>query len=136
MAVGSLRGHLEWPLQGEIISRFGRERNARFNTYIINNGIQIRPRRGDEIRVVYDGEVVFADYFRGYGKLIIVQHAGNFHSLYGHCDRLLFAKGEQVSRGQVIALAGSSGSVSEKNLYFELRIDLQPENPLQWLRKR
>ncbi len=136
MAVGELRGRLDWPLQGEITSRFGRERNVRFNTYTINNGIQIKPRRADEIRAVYDGEVVFSDYFRGYGRLLIIQHARNFHTLYGHCDKLLAAKGERVSRGQVIAMAGSSGSVTEKNLYFELRVDLKPENPLQWLRKR
>lgn len=134
--IPSLKGRLDWPLKGVVTSRFGRKKSTHFDTYTINNGIEIRPVQSDEIHTVLPGEIIFADYFRGYGNLLIIQHARNFHTLYGHCERFLKGLGEKVQAGDAIAVTGSSGSLSGKSLYFEVREGLQPEDPLKWLRKR
>lgn len=134
--LGPLRGHLDWPLKGAVISSFGKKKSAKFNTYTMNNGIEIKPEGSDEIRAVGGGEVIYGDYFKGYGNLIILQHANNFHTLYGHCDRFLKKPGERVAGGEVIALAGSSGSLYGKALYFEIRQNLKPLDPLLWLGKK
>ncbi|HEX7503201.1 MAG TPA: M23 family metallopeptidase, partial [Acidobacteriota bacterium] len=92
--------------------------------------------RSDEIRAVGGGEIIFCDYFKGYGNLLIIQHAGNFHTLYGHCASFLKKLGDRVGTGEVIALAGNSGSLYGKALYFEIRQNLKPLDPLLWLGKR
>jgi len=134
--IQKLRGRLKWPLQGKVISFFGKKKSTQFDTYILNNGIEIKPGASDKIKAIYDGEVVFADYFKGYGNLIIVQHAKNFYSVYGHCEKIIKKKGDKITEGEVISIAGNSGSTSGKSLYLEIRKDLKPENPLKWLRTR
>jgi septal ring factor EnvC (AmiA/AmiB activator) len=134
--LGVSRGRLAWPLGGTVISAFGKKKSARFDTYTMNNGIEIKPERSDEVRAVGGGEVIFCDYFKGYGNLLIIQHAGNFHTLYGHCASFLKKPGDRVGTGEVIALAGNSGSLYGKALYFEIRQNLKPLDPLLWLGKR
>ncbi len=134
--LGVNRGKLEWPLSGTVISAFGKKKSARFNTYTMNNGIEIKPERSDEIRAVGGGEIIFCDYFKGYGNLLIIQHAGNFHTLYGHCASFLKKLGDRVGTGEVIAMAGNSGSLYGKAVYFEIRQNLKPLDPLLWLGKR
>jgi len=134
--LGPLRGRLAWPLRGSVISSFGRKKSARFDTYTMNTGIEIKPDRSDEIRAVGGGEVIFCDYLKGYGNVIMVQHAGSFHTVYGHCERFLKRPGDRVGTGEVIALAGDSGSLYGKALYFEIRQNLKPLDPLLWLAKR
>ena len=131
-----LKGKLAWPVSGKVVSSFGKKKSRRFDTYTINNGIEISPSNSGEISAILDGEVVFSDYFRGYGNLMIIQHARNFHTLYGHCEKFVKTKGDRVERGEVIALAGNSGTTAEKILYFEIRESLRPSDPLQWLQKR
>jgi len=131
-----LKGRLEWPLKGRVISSFGRMKSTRFDTYIFNDGIEIQPLGKDKILAIYQGEVVYAEYFKGYGNLIIIRHAKNFHSLYGHCEKILVKKGDWVQRGDHIALAGDTGSTLGKSLYFGIREDLKPQNPLIWLKKK
>jgi len=131
-----LKGTLNWPIAGQVISPFGRMKSARFNTFTINNGIEIRPVQTDEIRAVYGGEIVFSEYFRGYGNLLIIQHSRNFHTLYGHCESFVKQKGERVQQGEVIARVGNSGSLLGTSLYFEVRGNLKPEDPLKWLQKK
>ena len=133
---GLLRGKLAWPLPGNIISGFGRKKSSRFNTYTFNNGIEIKPLQFDEIKAVHGGEIIFSDYFIGYGNLLIIQHPGNFHSLYGHCERFLKKQGDRVGSGEAVALAGNSGSLYGKCLYFEIRQNLKPQDPLLWLAKK
>lgn len=131
-----VRGRLPWPVRGTVVSKFGRQKSTRFNTYVINNGIEIRPGRSDEVRAVYDGEVVYADYQIGYGNLLILQHSRNFHTLYGHCEKFFKQKGDKVRRGEVIALVGTTGPQARKSLYFEIRENLMAQDPLPWLGKR
>jgi septal ring factor EnvC (AmiA/AmiB activator) len=133
---GLLRGKLAWPLLGNIISSFGKKKSSRFNTYTFNNGIEIKPLQSEEIKAVQGGEIIFCDYFKGYGNLVIIQHQGNFHSLYGHCERFLKNPGDHVGPGEVVALVGNSGSLYGKCLYFEIRQNLKPQDPLLWLSKR
>jgi septal ring factor EnvC (AmiA/AmiB activator) len=134
--LGPMRGKLAWPLGGTVISSFGKKKSAKFNTYTMNNGIEIKPDRSDEIHAVGAGEVIFCDYLKGYGNVLMVQHAGNFHTLYGHCESFLKKPGDRVGTGEVIALAGNSGSLYGKALYFEIRQNLKPLDPLLWLGKR
>ena len=136
VSFASRRGRLAWPLQGDIISAFGKKKSSRFNTYTFNNGIEIKPLHGDEVRAIHGGEIIFCDYFKGYGNLLIIQHPGNFHSLYGHCEKFLKKQGDAVEPDETIALAGNSGSLYGKCLYFEIRQNLKPQDPLSWLEKK
>jgi septal ring factor EnvC (AmiA/AmiB activator) len=133
---GLLRGKLAWPLFGDVISSFGKKKSSLFDTYTFNNGIEIKPLHSEEIKAVQGGEVIFSDYFKGYGNLLIIQHPGNFHSLYGHCEKFLKKPGDRVSPGETVALVGNSGSLYGKCLYFEIRQNLKPQDPLLWLHKR
>lgn len=131
-----IKGKLNWPIKGKVVSFFGKKRSTKFDTYIINNGIKIKPGDSDQVKSIYPGEVVFADYYKGYGNLIIIQHAKNLYTLYGHCEKMFKQKGDNVSEGEVISLAGDSGSTEGKSLYFEIRTQLKPQDPLEWLRKK
>lgn len=130
-----IKGQLRWPINGKVISTFGKKKSTRFNTYTIDNGIEIKPSGSDKIMAVYSGDVLFADYYKGYGNLMIIQHSRDIHSLYGHCKEFLKKKGEPISAGDVIAIAGDTGSTLGKSVYFEIRDQLKPQNPLHWLRK-
>ncbi|MGD2086257.1 MAG: peptidoglycan DD-metalloendopeptidase family protein [Candidatus Aminicenantes bacterium] len=130
-----IKGKLKWPIKGKVVSFFGKKRSTKFDTYIINNGIKIQPGSSDQVRSIYPGEVVFADYYKGYGNLIIIQHAKNLYTLYGHCDKMFKQKGDNVNEGEIISLAGDSGSTYGKSLYFEIRTHLKPQDPLKWLRR-
>jgi len=134
--LGLLRGRLAWPLSGTVISSFGKKKSARFNTYTMNNGIEIKPDRSDDVRAVGGGEIIFSDYLKGYGNVLMIQHAGGFHTLYGHCERFVKKPGERVGTGEVIATAGSSGSLYGKAVYFEIRQNLKPLDPLLWLARK
>jgi septal ring factor EnvC (AmiA/AmiB activator) len=130
-----LKGKLPWPIAGRLISRFGIERHL--NTSTMNNGIEIAPPKDDTvIRCVHSGKVVFADFFQGYGNLLIIDHGMNYYTLYGHCDDFLINKGEFVREGQPIAVAGDIGSLNGMSLYFEIRYKTKPLDPLQWLKRR
>jgi septal ring factor EnvC (AmiA/AmiB activator) len=132
------KGKLPWPAAGKILQRFGIQRHPQFNTLTLNNGIEIAPPKDDLIvRVVHTGKVVFADYFQGYGNLIIIDHGLTYYSLYGHCAKFLVQKGDIVKTDQPIAEAGDTGSMFDvESLYFEIRYMTKPLDPLQWLRRR
>jgi septal ring factor EnvC (AmiA/AmiB activator) len=131
-----IKGRLNWPIKGKVISSFGKKKSTRFDTYIVDNGIEIRPSGSDKVKAVYSGDVLFADYYKGYGNLMIIQHSRDIHSLYGHCEKFLKKKGESIAAGDIIAIAGDTGSTLGKSLYFEIRNQLKSQDPLKWLRKR
>ena len=91
------------------------------------------PPLGQQIQVVHDGTVLYADWFRGYGKLIIVDHGEEFYSLYAHASDLLVQVGDAVRVGQLIARVGETGSLEGPQLYFEVRYRGEPQDPLAWL---
>ena len=127
----ALRGQLRQPVQGDISNRFGSSRAEGAGTW---KGVFIRTSTGAEIRSVASGQVVFADWLRGFGNLIIVDHGGGYMSLYGHNEALLKQVGTQVKAGDVIARAGNSGGNAETGLYFEIRRLGAPVDPAQWIR--
>jgi len=131
------KGKLPWPVAGKIITRFGPEKHPKFNTVTINNGIEISPSGQDKtVKAIHGGRVVFADYFQGYGNLIIVDHGLSYYTLYGHCSTFLVQKGDLVKPGQPLAMIGDSDSLKGECLYFEIRHKARALDPLQWLKRR
>ncbi|MGB4704368.1 MAG: peptidoglycan DD-metalloendopeptidase family protein [Candidatus Saccharicenans sp.] len=131
------KGQLPWPLSGRVITRFGKEVHPKFKTITVNNGIEIVPSGNDRtIKAVHGGRVVFADYFQGYGNLIIIDHGLSYYTLYGHCASFLVKTGDLVRAGQPIAIVGDSDSLKGECLYFEIRHKARPVDPLQWLKRR
>ena len=128
---GQLRGQMRFPVRGELVGRFGAPRADGGTTW---KGVFIRAGAGADVRAVAGGEVVFSDWLRGYGNLIIVDHGSDYLSIYGNNDALLKEVGERVSGGDAIASVGSGGVGSESGLYFEIRHQGQPLDPMQWVR--
>jgi septal ring factor EnvC (AmiA/AmiB activator) len=129
---GQLRGQLPWPVAGKAINRFGSQRG---NSQLRWQGINIAAREGDTVRAIHNGKVVFADWLRGSGLLLIVDHGGGFLSLYAHNQTLLRNVGDTVRAGDPIATVGSSGGQDQAGLYFEIRHKGVPADPAQWCRR-
>jgi murein DD-endopeptidase MepM/ murein hydrolase activator NlpD len=123
---------LDWPVDGPLSSGFGR-RDGR-----PHEGIDLAVPDGTPVRAAAGGVVAYAgDRLRGYGRLVIVAHAGGLSTVYAHNSRLLVREGEPVARGRVVALSGHSGHVTAPHVHFEVRRDARPEDPLKYLpRKR
>jgi len=127
------KGILPWPVSGKIVSNFGKTKELRFNTYIFNNGIEIGSSQNVDIKTIYSGDIIFADWFKGYGKLIIADHGNSYYSLYGHLDEIGVGVGERVNAGDVIGKVGDTDSINGYTLYFEIRQKGKPEDPIEWL---
>jgi len=125
-----------WPVQGQVLARFGTQKHPQFGTTVFRRGIDIGARVGDEVRAVAGGEVVKADWFKGYGRLVIIDHKDGMYTLYGHLSQVDVNNGDRVERGQVIGLAGDTGSLRGSKLYFEVRRNGEAEDPLLWLAPR
>ncbi len=130
------KGALQWPADGDVVSHFGRQKHPTFATYIQRKGIEIRTEEGSPIRAVMAGTVEYADWLKGYGQVLILDHGNGFFSLYAHASKLLAKVGEQVQAGQVIGEAGDTGLTGDSTLYFELREGAEAVDPLIWLAKR
>ena len=122
-----LKGQMPRPLAGNILLGFGQKHLGRASA-----GVRIAATRGAQIRAVARGRVAFADWLRGYGLLLILDHGDGYMSLYGRCESLLASEGAWVDAGAAIALAGDSGGASETALYFELRHRGQALDPAAW----
>ena len=132
----ALRGTLLWPNDGHVVSYFGRQKHPTFNTYIQRKGIEIRAAEGSNIRSVLAGQVVYADWLKGYGLVIIMDHANGVFSLYAHASKILTSVGARIEAGEAIGETGDTGMTGENTLYFELREGAEPVDPLVWLSKR
>jgi septal ring factor EnvC (AmiA/AmiB activator) len=128
-----LRGQLRLPVRGELINRFGAPRQDGGTTW---KGIFIRAGQGSEVRAVASGQVVFADWLRGFGNLIILDHGSSYLSVYGSNESVFKAVGQNIRAGEVIAAVGNSGGNAETGLYFELRHQGQPLDPMKWVNLR
>jgi septal ring factor EnvC (AmiA/AmiB activator) len=131
----ALRGKLEWPLKGHVMSGYGKARHREFSEEVFRKGLDIEARIGDPIRAVEKGKVVFAERFSGYGKMVIVDHGDRLYTIYAHLSEFLKRNGDAVDRGEAIALAGDSDSLAGAKLYFEMRKDGKSIDPLPWLRR-
>ena len=129
-----LKGKLLFPVSGKIISRYGNQIDPKLNTVTFQKGIEISTKRGKEIKAIYEGKVIYADWFKGYGNIIIIDHGGSYYSLSAHLSEIYKSVGDRVEAGEVIALSGDTGSLKGPCLYFELRHHGKPLNPLHWLR--
>ena len=128
------RGLLDWPARGRLAVPFGNMRHPRFSTVVPHPGVDIAAPPGEEVRAVFDGRVVFSDWFKGYGQMVVIDHGDAYLSVYGHVDERLVAAGQDVRRDDVIARSGEGGSFEQPGLYFEIRHDGRPEDPAGWLR--
>ena len=128
-----LKGHLKLPVAGELSNRFGSRRSDTGTTW---KGLFIRANSGSPVKVLGPGQVVFADWLRGFGNLIIVDHGDGYMSLYGNNETLLKQEGDHVTAGDNIANVGNSGGNAESGLYFEVRYQSRAIDPLQWVGKR
>ena len=124
-----LRGKLRLPARGEVINRFG---SPRSDTGVNWKGLFIRAREGSEVKAVAGGQVVFADWMRGFGNLIVIDHGNGYMSLYGNNEALYKSSGQSVKSGDTIAAVGNSGGNTENGVYYELRRNSVPFDPLQW----
>jgi septal ring factor EnvC (AmiA/AmiB activator) len=131
---GSQKGRLSMPIRGKIISGFGRHKHPQFNSYTFNNGISIAAPAGTDVRAVYDGKVIYAEYFKGYGNLVIIDHGGGYFSLYAHNSRIQKNVGTTVAKNDVVASVGDVDSTNGPMLYFEIRYQGKPVDPSQWVR--
>jgi len=128
-----MRGSLPWPLQGRVLSAFGsREQNTR----LVSRGLTIQANSGDEIQAIHGGRIVFADWMRGFGFLAIIDHGDGYMSLYGHNQTLRRQTGDWVNAGDVIATAGATGGQQRTALYFEIRRQGEPLDPITWIAGR
>jgi septal ring factor EnvC (AmiA/AmiB activator) len=134
LPIRPFQGDLSWPVNGKISSRFGRVPSGRFGTAIVRNGIEFAAAEGATATAVHEGTVAFAAPFAGFGTLVIVDHGSSAFTLYGHLLDAAVKAGTNVSRGAVLGRVGVSPSGGAA-LYFELRIDGRPVDPLQWLRR-
>ncbi len=125
-----LKGKLDWPTRGKLEKRFGSRRNTRIKW----NGWLIAAPEGTMVKAIHHGRVVFADYLRGQGMLIIVDHGDGYMSLYAHNQVVLKETGDWVQPGEVIAKVGNTGGRQDTALYFEIRHKGRPTNPRNWLR--
>ena len=134
LPIRPFRGDLPWPLQGKVVQRFGRVPSGRFGTTIVRNGIEVAGQEGADIRAVHEGTVAYAAPFTGFGTLVIVDHGQSAYTLYGYLAEAVVTAGTNVSRGTVLGTLGQSPSGGAA-LYFEVRIDGRPADPLQWLKR-
>lgn len=129
------QGRLGMPVQGTIITPYGPSQNSNSSSFTFEAGIDIRADRGDPVRSVFKGEVIYAEWLKGYGNLMIINHGNNFYTLYAHVEEFFKKKGERVDTDEVIALAGDTGSIKGTCLHFEVRHHGRPVDPMKWLKK-
>jgi septal ring factor EnvC (AmiA/AmiB activator) len=132
LPLGPFRGDLEWPVDGAVRQRFRGTDQIRGT---LSNGIDLAADEGVDVLAIHDGVVAFADSFTGFGNLVIVDHGPQTFSLYGNLADLAVAKGARLAQGHSVGTVGIAPN-GAAGLYFELRVDGRPVDPLQWLRKR
>jgi murein hydrolase activator len=134
---GSLKARLPWPVEGKVAIRYGSQKDPQFNTPIFRSGAFIQ---ADDTRsyakAVHGGKVVFAEWFKGYGQMVIINHGDGYHTLYGSLSEIFAKVGDIIKGKQAVGRVGTSGLLTSPGLYFELRYKGKPLDPLQWLQRR
>jgi septal ring factor EnvC (AmiA/AmiB activator) len=125
-----LKGKLAIPVKGDITNRFGASRP---DSTVLWKGIFVRATSGQNVKTIAAGRVVFADWLRGFGNLLIVDHGNGYMSLYGNNETLYKQVGDELRGGDTIATVGNSGGNEDSGLYFELRLESKPLDPFKWL---
>jgi murein hydrolase activator len=135
LPIRPFQGALEWPVTGQVIAPFGRGSSSRFGTTITRNGIEIASPLRRAVAVVHEGTVAYAAPFTGFGNLVIVDHGAQIYTLYGYLSTIAVNKGDKVEKGGRVGEVGVSPT-GKAVLYFEVRVDGKPVDPLQWLKSR
>jgi len=130
----SLKGRMSLPVRGQILESFGKHKHPEFNSYTFSKGLSISAGAGTDIKSVYEGTVIFADYFKGFGNMVIVDHGGGYFSLYAYASRITKKVGAEVARNEAIAVVGDVDSTKGAILYFEIRHQGKPVDPAEWVR--
>lgn len=130
----SQKGRMKMPVKGDIIETYGKHKHPEFNSYTFSKGIVIAASVGTEVHAIYEGTVIFANYFKGYGNMIIIDHGGGYFSLYAYTSRITRKVGNEVGKGDVIAAVGDVDSAKGPALYFEIRHQGKPVDPGGWVR--
>lgn len=126
-----LKGQLRWPARGHVQALFGQRRAS---SQVKWSGVMITASEGHDVKAVSHGRVAYADWLRGYGLLLIIDHGNGYMSLYGHNQSIFKETGEWVEAGETIASVGKSGGQEQAGLYFEIRHNGKPSNPVSWCR--
>ena len=132
-AFAQLRGKMHWPAAGILEVGFGKVVNPRFNTVTFQKGIDIRAPSGQPVRAIADGKVVYANWLRGYGNILIIDHGNGYHSLMAHLASFAKSVGDPVKEGEAVASVGDTGSLKGSYLYFEIRKNGIAVDPTDWL---
>jgi murein hydrolase activator len=131
-----LKGSLSWPSEGKIAIPYGSQKDPQFDTPVFRNGVHIQTNASADARSVYAGKVIFAEWFKGFGQLVIVNHGSGYHTLYGNLSEIFSRVGDIIKENQVIGKVGTSGILNAPGLYFEIRYNGKPLDPIQWLKKK
>jgi murein hydrolase activator len=129
----AFKGTLPWPARGRVRVPFGLRKHPRFDTYTVQNGVEIGVPEGSPVAAVYEGRVVFVDRFKGYGLMVVLDHGGKHHTLYAHLAEVAVEAGQNVASGQELGRSGTG--LEGPGIYFEVRFQGKPEDPIEWLRK-
>jgi murein hydrolase activator len=132
--IRTVQGALGWPVEGKVIETFGKQVDPKFSTITFNNGLKIAAPAGADVHAIFPGTVLFSQWFKGYGNLMILDHGNRVFSLYGNLKGPAAAVGDHVIAGQTIAGVGEAEDAQDGYLYFEIRQDNKPEDPQKWLR--
>lgn len=130
----SQKGRMSMPVRGEVVESFGKHKHPEFNSFTFSKGLSIAAGMGTEIKSIYEGSVIFADYFKGYGNMVIVDHGGGYFSLYAHAGRITKKVGANVAKNETVATVGDTDSAKGPMLYFEIRHQGKPVDPSGWVR--
>ena len=130
----SQKGRMSLPVRGDILETYGKHKHPEFNSFTFSKGLSISAPTGTEIKAIYEGTVIFADYFKGFGNMMVVDHGGGYFSLYAHASRLAKKVGAEVARHETIGAVGDVDSSKGSVLYFEIRHDGKPVDPAGWVR--
>lgn len=132
----SMKGRLPWPVYGTVLVPFGKYKDPKFNIPVFKNGIEIKAVKGSSAKAVHGGRVVYADWFKGYGQIIIINHGKGYHSLYGHLSEIFYKAGDIIKNGRPVGTVVETGTLNIPTLYFELRYKGKPIDPLGWLQHK
>ena len=132
--ISDKKGRLSMPLKGKVLNKFGRQKDRQLGSFIVHNGINIKAKTGMSVHSIFDGKVLYTGELEGYGNLVIIGHGKDYHSLYGHLDSIAVKKNQVVKIGETIGLRGDTGSLVGETLYFEMRKNGKPIEPVRWFK--
>jgi len=128
------KGKLGWPVSGQVITKYGKQKNTVLKTYVNNTGIDIKAKTGEEVKAVFQGLVSMITYLGGYGNTVIIDHGEGYYTVYSHLSDILLDEDQYVRAGDTVGLVGDSGSLDGAKLHFEIYAKEQTVDPIKWLK--